>query len=104
MPVIDYLTHLFFTDRIRMQMLTERGKILKALCQYETLVDGDWVPVVRYDTAHGVFHKDILSLDGTKRKEEVDYVDLKSAVRDARRDLIENWESYKYRFFSKKRR
>jgi hypothetical protein len=103
MPEIGYIMLLeVVTERIRTQFLTERGKMLKALLQYETLIGDDWVPVVRYDTAHGVFHKDILHQNGTKEKREVNYVELDEAVQDAQQDLFDNWESYKFRYFQKK--
>jgi len=97
---IDYFIGLDATNRIRIRLLTERGNILKALCQYESLIGDTWVPIVRYDNAHEFFHKDILYRNGTKEKRDVNYVDLNSAFNDAKDELVNNWRSYLYRYMT----
>jgi len=99
---IDYISPLDYGERMRIHILTERGKLQKALCQYETFLDDVWTPIVRYDTAHGFFHRDTLYPDGTKEKKMLNYVDLDSAVKYAKNDLILNWKSYKYRYLTQK--
>ena len=66
--------------------------------QYETLFEGKWVPVVRYDTAHGYAHKDLLNPDGTKEKIFLGAADLNEALTLADIDINENWERYKERY------
>jgi hypothetical protein len=34
--------------------------------QYEIFINDKWCPVVRYDTAHGYAHKDLIHPDGSK--------------------------------------
>jgi hypothetical protein len=96
----DFFLWLEYYNRIRIRLLTERGNLLKVLCQYESLIDDHWTPIVRYDSAHGFFHKDILYSDGTKEKRDVNYVDLNSAFNYAREDLENNWRSYLYRYMT----
>jgi hypothetical protein len=96
----DFFLWLEYNNRIRVRLLAERGNLLKVLCQYESLIDGDWTPIVRYDSAHGFFHKDILYRDGTKEKRDVNYIDLNSAFNYARDDLENNWRSYLYRYMT----
>src|SRR5680860_927769 len=58
----NYLDH---ETRIRTRMTTNnRGVIEKFTLQLEVLVDGDWLPIVRYDNAHGEAHIDFLDPTG----------------------------------------
>lgn len=66
--------------------------------QYETLVKGEWRPVVRYDTAHRVVHKDILDLKGREKKVLLGISDLREALLLADEDIKTNWRQYKDRF------
>jgi hypothetical protein len=56
----SYEISLSFEDRERYRHIKQGKRILAFTVQYETLVEGEWRPVIRYDTAHGVVHKDIL--------------------------------------------
>lgn len=52
------------TDRLRVYARKEKGQIFQFVVQYEALIFGDWKPIVRYDTAHGFAHKDIIKASG----------------------------------------
>jgi hypothetical protein len=54
-------------DRLRIKFLTDKGKVLDVVVQYESKVNDKWHPVVRYDCSHGFFHRDILTLTGDKK-------------------------------------
>ena len=69
--------------------------------QYELLIENKWVPVVRYDTAHGYAHKDLINPDGSKEKTFLGEVDLNEALTLADKDINENWERYKDRYFGR---
>lgn len=56
-------------DRIRYYHLTEGKRVIKFLVQYETFIEGKWREIVRYDSAHGHPHKDVLHPDGSQDKE-----------------------------------
>lgn len=56
-------------DSIRVRRTTERGQTLAFTVQYEPWVDGAHRPAVRYDTAHGFAHRDILDWDGVAVKD-----------------------------------
>ncbi len=56
-------------NRYRHWHIRERGQIVEFRIQYETLIAGEWHPVVRYDSAHGQPHRDILHRDGAQTKE-----------------------------------
>ncbi len=57
------------------------------------------MPIVRYDTAHGFAHKDLINPDGTKEKILIGVVNLNEVLTLADRDINENWKRYKDRFF-----
>ncbi len=61
-------------------------------------VETGWVPVIRYDTAHGGPHKHIFKRDGKERTQSLDiYYDedlgYQQAIAMAFKDLEENWEA-----------
>lgn len=85
-------------DRKRHEHLAEKGKVLGFIVQYETLVKDKWMSVVRYDTAHGFAHKDLIDPDGSKEKILIGAVELNEALTFADKDINENWERYKDRF------
>lgn len=86
-------------DRRRHRHVAEKGKILAFVEQYETLVEDKWKAVVRYDTAHGFAHKDILRPSGRAVKIRLAETDYNKAMTFAMKDLQENWPSYKAEFF-----
>ena len=51
-------------NRIRVRLQIERGEVLRYVVQYETVVEGKIYPVVRYDSAHGYPHRDLLDWNG----------------------------------------
>ena len=86
-------------DRKRHEHLIDKGKIVGFIVQYEILLDDKWMQVVRYDTAHGYAHKDLINPDGSKEKIFMGVVDLNEALTLADKDINENWERYKDRYF-----
>jgi len=67
--------------------------------QFETFVNKQWRPVIRYDTAHGYAHKDILDWHGRViEKIEMVNIDYKKALQIANLDIDSNWKIYKRRF------
>ena len=66
--------------------------------QYETKISNTWHPVVRYDTAHGFAHRDMLKKDGTVTKTPLFNQDYNDALTFAENDLKSNWSYYKKRF------
>jgi hypothetical protein len=87
-------------DRIRCIFETRRGKVISIkVVQYETLLHGKWTPVVRYDTAHGFFHRDVYLFGGKKHFKEFIYKpNLEEALNYAIDDIRQNWHNYKLAF------
>lgn len=85
-------------DRKRHEHLIDKGLVSGFAVQYETLIKGEWTPVVRYDTAHGCAHKDLINPDGSKEKTLLGNTDLNETLTFADKDINENWERYKSRY------
>lgn len=100
----SYVFMLSDIDRKRHEHITEKDMVKGFVVQYETLFEGKWLPVVRYDTAHGYAHKDLLNPDGTKEKIFLGVVDLNEALTLADIDINRNWERYKERYLRRIKR
>ncbi len=88
-------------ERLRFRVITSKGKVIDIVIQYETYINNKWVPVVRYDCAHGFFHRDIMNPDGTQDKESISIDMLEVAIDYAEQDLKDNWNRYKSNFKTK---
>lgn len=85
-------------NRLRIKLDRAREEITYLVVQYETLIEEKWLAIVRYDTAHGYFHKDTLGPKGLISKESIPVTDFNEAVEYAIKDLQENWEYYRQKF------
>ncbi|HSI91593.1 MAG TPA: hypothetical protein VK927_10785 [Adhaeribacter sp.] len=86
-------------ERLRVEVFIENGKVIYLVVQYETLVEAEWLPVVRYDNAHQFFHQDLMDLTGRQVEKTIIKVsDLNAALTYSINDLKENWEKYRTRF------
>lgn len=71
------------------------------MVQYETLIEGEPVPVVRFDTAHGFPHLDILDRRGrlmAKTRLE-NQPTLGAALTYAQWEIQNSWPRYRDAFF-----
>jgi hypothetical protein len=75
-----------------------RERIVFFRVQLETRLGTEWLPLVRYDTAHGFAHRDLLDKRGQAEKTPLFNQDLNDALTFAENDLKTNWQSYKQRF------
>ena len=95
----EFLIRLSEKDRYRHIHYSNKGKILYFSVQIETAINNVWYSVVRYDTAHGFAHRDILNFKGEEiSKTPLFNQDYNSALTFAENDLKLNWESYKTNF------
>ncbi|OQX73475.1 MAG: hypothetical protein B6D61_12505 [Bacteroidetes bacterium 4484_249] len=88
-------------DRLRIHFMSNKGKILNLLIQYEGIINNKWIAIVRYDCAHGFFHRDIINPDGSQEKKAIEMDNLNIAFSFARQDLEDKWEWYKEQFIKK---
>ncbi|MDR1747206.1 MAG: hypothetical protein LBR49_08055 [Tannerella sp.] len=103
MKKIEFLSCLdvFGNNCIRVRLVTENGSLTDVMYQYETLIDGEWVAIVRYDCAHGFFHRDVLFPNGDEEKRVIEVGSLKNASQFAEQDLKDRWEWYRERYIKK---
>ena len=86
------------TDRLRIKIITERGRATDIVIQYESKIKDKWHPIVRYDCSHGFFHRDILNPKGEKIKQPISIKNLNDALTYAEQDIKDRWEWYKEKF------
>ena len=82
-------------DRLRVKAFTKGGDITGFVVQYEALLKGDWRPIVRYDTAHGFAHKDLIHPDGEEEKQPLYFPGYNLAFTFAIQDLKISWSWYR---------
>lgn len=84
--------------RKRHQHRRYKNEIVEFVVQMEVLIKGHWHPVIRYDTAHGFSHCDIIHYGGKVEKVQMPNIDYKEALTYADEDLNENWQTYRQRY------
>lgn len=84
--------------RKRHQHHRYKNEVIEFIVQLEVLVKGEWHSVIRYDTAHGFAHCDIMHYSGKIEKIRMPTIDYKEALTYADEDLNENWEIYRNRY------
>ncbi len=82
-------------DRFRYYHDLERGRIVRFRIQYEAYINDKWCAIVRYDTAHGRPHKDILYPDGSQEKVEFYGYPRDEVLTLGERDIKTNWQRYR---------
>ncbi len=97
MQEIEYLFYLTAerTDRLRVTAQKDRNEVLQFVVQYEAEFSGEWRPVVRYDTAHGFAHRDVIRANGEVVKQPLFFDTYNLAFTHATLDLKLNWRHYK---------
>jgi hypothetical protein len=99
---VEYIIRIGPDDRYRHIHIKEKGKIIYFRVQYETKINDKWHAVVRYDTAHGFAHRDLINFKGGVRKTPLFNQNYNDALTFAEHDLKTNWELYKKRFLEEK--
>lgn len=85
-------------ERVRLRIKTEKGSVVDMVVQYETKIKEQWNAVVRYDCAHGFFHRDVLFPNGNKEKQAIAITDLEAALTYAEQDIKDRWGFYRERY------
>lgn len=98
MRAVEFRRLLDDQNAARVRFDVERGGVLHFLVQLEWLIEDEWRAVVRYDTAHGFAHRDIMHPAGDTEKTEMAVRDHNEALTFAIGDLSENWETYRRRY------
>ena len=86
---------------LRVRLRNEKGLLIDVVFQYESFIDNKWHPIVRYDCAHGYFHRDTMKPNGNKEMQAIEIENLKDAAKYAEQDLRDRWQWYKERYLKK---
>ena len=91
-------------DRYRHFHVREQGQITEFTIQYEAEIDGIWHEIVRYDTAHGSPHRDLLHPDGSETKELFEHYTNARVLTIGQNDIRKNWRRYREQYEREMRR
>ena len=91
-------------NRYRHYHVWEGNQIVEFRIQFEAWVDGEWYPIVRYDTAHEQPHRDLIHVDGSETKEWFSIYTVAEILTIGQRDIMENWLTYRQQFEKELRR
>ena len=86
------------TVRFRYYHALEKGTIIRFRIQFEALIEGQWYAIVRYDTAHGFPHRDLIHPDGSQEKIDFPGWDRNEVLTYGERDIKANWQRYRTEF------
>lgn len=98
MAIKNFYIPLTSEDRIRVEIHTVRGQVHNFTVQYELLLNRNWTAVVRYDTAHGYPHMDVMHPGSGQEKIILRTSDLAEALNFAIGDLKLRWNHYRDRY------
>ncbi|MBI3536647.1 MAG: hypothetical protein HY070_03655 [Chloroflexi bacterium] len=83
------------SDRYRLSCETESGKVVLFRVQYEALIGSEWRAIVRYDTAHGFPHRDLMHPDGAEEKNDFSNRSNAEILTLGQEDIKRNWRVYR---------
>jgi hypothetical protein len=86
------------TDRYRHFHVREGTQITEFAIQYEAEIDNVWREIVRYDTAHGSPHRDLLHPDGSETKEGFEFYSNAQVLTIGQDDIRKNWLHYRQQY------
>ncbi len=100
MRTVEFRRLLDYDNALRVMFETERGQILRFVVQLECRFaeDDEWMAVVRYDTAHGYAHRDIMHPTQKEEKTEMPVQDYNEALTIAMDDVVEKRYDYRRRY------
>ncbi|MBM3129918.1 MAG: hypothetical protein FJ009_15015 [Chloroflexi bacterium] len=82
-------------NRYRHRHVVSRRRIVEFSLQYEAFLENKWHAIVRYDTAHGFAHRDVIHPDGTEGKTSFQHWSYEQVLTFGERDLKQNWLAYR---------
>jgi len=85
-------------DRYRLYCMTERGQVVVFRVQYEAFIDGEWRAIVRYDTAHGFPHRDLLHPNQPGEKTEYPGRSNAEVLTLGQEDIKRHWQTYRAQY------
>jgi hypothetical protein len=97
MRIVEYLRPLETNRQLPVRFESEHGRILHFSAQLE-FYRNEWRPVIRYDTAHGYAHCDIIHPYREARKVRMEIQNYNEALTLAIDDLVAKRDEYIRRY------
>ena len=93
----EYIYHFTLERKNRFRYYHDlvQGHVVRFRIQYEAWIGERWHAIVRYDTAHGHPHKDILHPDGSQDKVAFLGYSKEEVLTLGERDIKANWQRYR---------
>ncbi len=82
-------------DRYRLYCVTKKGQVIIFRVQYEAFIDAKWRAIVRYDTAHGFPHRDLLHYNRPAEKTKYQGRSSAEVLTLGQEDIKRNWQTYR---------
>ena len=98
MRTVEFMRRLDPDTFLRVRFDIERGRVRGFVVQLECQFVDEYHPVVRYDTAHGFAHRDLLHPSGQTDKADIYEADLNQALNFAIADITAHWHDYRRRY------
>ncbi|MDZ7261656.1 MAG: hypothetical protein ONB05_06090 [candidate division KSB1 bacterium] len=98
MRTVEFHNLLDQQNALRVRFELEQGKVKQFVVQLECEFEHEWVPVVRYDTAHGYPHCDRLHPYQSTVKTSMVTPDYNDALTFAIQNLTNHWQEYRRRY------
>lgn len=98
MRIVEFRRMFDDKNAARVRFLVERDRVTEFVVQLECFIEGKWIPIVRYDTAHGFAHRDLMRPARSPVKKEMQVKDFNEGLTFALKDLAANWEKYRERY------
>jgi len=86
------------SDRYRLYCEIERGQVIVFRVQYEAFMYDKWRPIVRYNTAHGFPHRDLLHPNRPAEKTEYPGWSNAEVLTAGQEDIKRNWQAYRAQY------
>jgi len=91
----QYRINLSFTDYIRVVFDRIGKEVVQLAVQYLANIEGEWQPIVRFDTAHGQSHIGISHPDGSQETRELPFDNYNTALSYAINHVKTRWQFYR---------
>ena len=98
MRKVNFKNWLDDANILRVSFEVERGNVKRFVVQLESCLNQTWHPVVRYDTAHGFVHRDLLHPHQPATKLVLHVKNYREALTFAIKDLTKNWHKHRQRY------
>ncbi|MGA9347240.1 MAG: hypothetical protein WBW48_00355 [Anaerolineae bacterium] len=82
----------------RAEQLRTGKEVVQFAVQYLANIQGEWQPIVRFDTAHGRPHMDISHPDGSRERQELPFDNYNTALSYAIHHVKTRWQFYRERY------